>query len=61
MTPKHKGARAVAALLSPRNVAIVGASDRKGSWSITVNNSLRRNGFKGAIYPVNPQRDRLGK
>ncbi|MFZ9501222.1 MAG: acetate--CoA ligase family protein [Beijerinckiaceae bacterium] len=57
MTPKHKGARAVAALLSPRNVAIVGASDRKGSWSITVNNSLRRNGFKGAIYPVNPRNE----
>jgi acetyltransferase len=55
MTGKHKGAQGVGALLAPRNVAIVGASDRAGSWSITVNNSLRRTGFKGAIYPVNPR------
>ncbi len=57
MTQEYKGARGVAALLSPRNVAIVGASDKKGSWSITVNNSLRRTGFKGAIYPVNPRNE----
>lgn len=55
MKDAHKGASGVAALLAPRNVAIVGASDRPGSWSITVNNSLRRTGFAGAIYPVNPR------
>jgi acyl-CoA synthetase (NDP forming) len=55
MSEKHKGASGVAALLSPRNVAIVGASDRPGSWSITVNNSLKRTGFKGPVYPVNPR------
>ena len=55
MTMKHKGAAGVSALLAPRNVAIVGASDRAGSWSITVNNSLKRTGFKGPIYPVNPR------
>jgi acetyltransferase len=54
---EHKGANGVAALLAPRNVAIVGASDRAGSWSITVNGSLRRVGFKGAVYPVNPRNE----
>ena len=57
MNEEHKGARGVAALLAPRNVAIVGASDRAGSWSITVNNSLTRIGFKGPIYPVNPRNE----
>jgi acyl-CoA synthetase (NDP forming) len=52
---KHKGAMGVGALLAPRNVAIVGASDRPGSWSITVNASLKRTGFRGPIYPVNPR------
>lgn len=57
MMQAHKGASGVAALLAPRNVAIVGASDRAGSWSITVNNSLRRIGFNGPIYPVNPRNE----
>ena len=46
-------------LLRPRSVAIIGASARKdsmGEWSIT---NLRRGGFKGAIYPINPGYDEL--
>ncbi len=45
----------VRALLSPRNIAIVGASDRPGNWSQRVWQSLRRVGFPGPIYPVNPR------
>lgn len=45
----------VRALLDPANVAIVGASDRPGSWSRNVWRALRRCGFKGPIYPVNPR------
>jgi acyl-CoA synthetase (NDP forming) len=45
----------VRALLSPRNIAIVGASDRPGTWSQRVWQSLRRVGFPGPIYPVNPR------
>src|SRR5215468_7476028 len=45
----------VRALLAPRNVAIVGASDRPGNWSQRVYRSLKRLGFPGAIYPVNPR------
>jgi acetyltransferase len=45
----------VRALLNPRNIAIVGASDRPGNWSLRVYQTLRRFGFPGAIYPVNPR------
>jgi acetyltransferase len=55
MYDKTKGIEGVRALLSPRNVAIVGASDRPGSWSKTVYASLTRTGFGGPIYPINPR------
>src|SRR5438132_12480671 len=45
----------VRALFAPRNIAIVGASDRPGNWSARVFRSLRRFDFPGAIYPVNPR------
>jgi acetyltransferase len=45
----------VRALLNPRSVAIVGASDRPGNWSLRVFQTLRRFGFPGPIYPVNPR------
>jgi acyl-CoA synthetase (NDP forming) len=45
----------VRALLNPRSVAIVGASDRPGNWSMRVFETLRRFNFPGPIYPVNPR------
>ncbi|HUI13339.1 MAG TPA: hypothetical protein VL048_07735, partial [Xanthobacteraceae bacterium] len=42
----------VAALLNPRNVVIVGASDAPGSWALRAFQNLRRYGFPGAVYPV---------
>jgi acetyltransferase len=54
LTPERK-LEGVGALLNPRNVAIVGASDRPGNWSLRVNQTLRRFNFGGAIYPVNPR------
>jgi acyl-CoA synthetase (NDP forming) len=47
--------RGVGALLCPANVAIVGASDRPGSWSGGVRRALIRAGFAGKVYPVNPR------
>jgi acetate---CoA ligase (ADP-forming) len=49
----------VAALLNPRNVVIVGASDSPGSWALRAFQNLRRYGFAGAIYPFNPRRDQV--
>jgi acyl-CoA synthetase (NDP forming) len=45
----------VRALLCPDNIAIVGASDRPGSWSGGVRRALQRSGFAGKVYPVNPR------
>lgn len=49
----------VAALLTPRNVVIVGASDKPGNWTPRVHRNLKRYGFKGGIYPLNPGRDEV--
>ena len=49
----------VHALLNPRNVAIVGASDKPGAWPARVNRNLIDYGYKGAIYPLNPTRDEI--
>ena len=45
------------ALLKPRNIAIVGASDRPGNWAGGVFRSLSRLSFGGKIYPVNPRNE----
>jgi acyl-CoA synthetase (NDP forming) len=45
------------ALLAPRNVVLVGASDR--NWSVRVHENLRRFAFEGPVFLVNPNRDRL--
>ena len=47
----------VHALLNPRNVVILGATDRPGNWAQRVWRNLKRYGFQGPIYPYNPGRD----
>jgi acetate---CoA ligase (ADP-forming) len=42
-------------LLAPRSIAVVGASPREGVAATVVINNLRRFGFGGPIYPVNPR------
>jgi acetyltransferase len=47
----------VDALLNPRNVVILGASDTPGNWAQRVWRNLHRYKFPGPVYPVNPRRD----
>ncbi len=47
------------ALLEPRCVAVVGASDKPGSVGATVWRNLRASGFRGALVPVNPKHREL--
>src|ERR1700687_5522024 len=49
----------VAALTSPRNVVLVGASDRAGSWAARVWHNLKRYEFPGPIYLINPRRSEI--
>ena len=44
----------LAALLNPRSIAIVGASDKFGAGSLVIDN-LKTLGFAGTIIPVNPK------
>ena len=49
----------VAALTAPRNVVLVGASDRPGSWAARVWHNLNRYEFPGPIYLINPRRSEI--
>jgi acetate---CoA ligase (ADP-forming) len=44
-------------LLEPRSIAVVGATDRPGSYADTVLRNLARAGFDGDVWGVNPRRE----
>lgn len=52
-------AEKVGALLDPKNVVIIGASDRPGSWTTRVWRNLARYGYEKPVYPYNPRRDEV--
>jgi acyl-CoA synthetase (NDP forming) len=54
------GAALRQALLAPRRVALIGASDDPTKTAARPLQYLRRMGFPGAIYPINPRRDQVG-
>jgi acetyl coenzyme A synthetase (ADP forming)-like protein len=45
---------AVKHLLSPRSVAVVGASHKRGSIGAELLHNIISTGFRGAVYPINP-------
>ncbi len=47
----------IGALFAPRNVVLVGASDR--NWAPRIWDNLARFGFEGQVYPVNPNRKEI--
>src|SRR5581483_588938 len=44
------------AILSPKVVAVIGATETANSVGRTVFQNLGRGGFEGVVYPVNPKR-----
>ena len=46
-------------LLSPKSVAIVGASPRKGAAATRIMSNLKALGFGGQVYPINPRYDEI--
>ncbi len=58
-TTSITGAALAQALLNPRSVALVGASDDLAKTSGRPLQFLRGAGFKGTVYPVNPKRPRV--
>ncbi|VTU16255.1 acetate--CoA ligase family protein [Variovorax sp. PBL-E5] len=49
----------IAALLSPRSVAVIGASEDQGKFGGRVLQMLLRHRYAGTIYPINPNRKEL--
>jgi acetyltransferase len=48
-------------IFKPRTIAILGASDRPGKWGYEMVDRPLKTGFRGTIYPVNPnKKDILG-
>jgi len=58
MTPANKN-ETIARLFRPRNVVLVGASDRPDHWSRRVWDNLQRFRFAGRVFPVNPNRGEI--
>ena len=54
MTPRntHDGIRAI---LSPRSVAFIGASEDRAKWGGLLQSLLAKFKYAGAVYPVNPK------
>ena len=50
---------ALDALLSPKSIAVVGASATPGKIGYTVVKNLLESGFEGPIYPINPSADEI--
>lgn len=59
--PAAAAASGLARILRPQSVAIVGASQRPGSIGAAIVENLQNAGFTGALYPVNPNNERIGE
>ena len=57
--PEASSPAALRRMLEPRSIAVVGASIKPGSLGASMMAELRRGGFEGAIYPVNPGYDEV--
>jgi Acyl-CoA synthetase (NDP forming) len=42
--------------LSPKSIAVIGASDKRGSVGATITSNIM-NGFTGIVYPISSSRD----
>src|SRR5438477_12497720 len=47
------------AMLHPRNIVLVGATDKPGNYAERIWNNLIKYGFEGELYPVNARRETI--
>ena len=52
-------AASLAALMNPRSVAVIGASEDQTKFGGRLYKTLIRHGYKGTVYPINPGRESL--
>src|SRR6201998_1495197 len=61
-SPSHDASRIVKsihAMLHPRNIVLVGATDKPGNYAERIWNNLIKYKFKGDLYPVNGRRETI--
>src|SRR5262245_2776099 len=51
--------KSVHAMLHPRNIVLVGATDKPGNYAERIWNNLVKYGYEGGLYPVNARRDTI--
>jgi acyl-CoA synthetase (NDP forming) len=54
----REGFKSPDSVLRPRNIAIIGASER-AAWPRTIHGQLKSSGFKGRIFPINPRQSEV--
>src|SRR5690242_5985464 len=59
--PKDAGdiVKRVHAMLHPRNIVLVGATDKPGNYAERIWNNLVKYGYEGGLYPVNAKRETI--
>lgn len=51
--------KGIHAMLHPRNIVLVGATDKPGNYAERIWNNLVRYGFESGLYPVNAKRETI--
>ncbi len=51
--------KGIHALLHPRNIVLVGATDKPGNYAERIWNNLVKYGFQGGLYPLNSRRETI--
>jgi acyl-CoA synthetase (NDP forming) len=51
--------KGIHAMLHPRNIVLVGATDKPGNYAERIWNNLIKYGFEGGLYPVNAKRETI--
>jgi acyl-CoA synthetase (NDP forming) len=57
--PRSRSGAGLRRLMAPGSIAVVGATDRPGSYGAETLLNLRRIGFDGPVWGVNPRRDEV--
>ena len=51
--------KSVHAMLHPRNIVLVGATDKPGNYAERIWNNLVKYGYEGGLYPINAKRETI--
>jgi acyl-CoA synthetase (NDP forming) len=51
--------KSVHAMLHPRNIVLVGATDKPGNYAERIWNNLVKYGYEGGLYPINSKRETI--